>query len=77
VDQSMGSQGGMIYLRDDCPELVDLAPPLFSFLSALRGRATLGDAMIAVGFDEQELLEALAFLFRQGLVTGLSLRAPI
>jgi len=76
VDQSHGNEQGMILSRDDRVELQPLAPSLFSFLSELVGGSTLGDAMSLVGFDEHELLDALAFLFRQGLVCGLSLRAP-
>jgi len=76
VDQSTGNEQGMVLARDDGPELASLAPRLFSFLSALQSRATLGDAMTTAGFGEQELLEALAFLFRQGMVCGLSVRAP-
>ena len=33
--------------------------------------------MTTVGFDERELLDALAFLFQHDLVTGLSVRSPV
>jgi hypothetical protein len=75
VDQSLGGEQGMVLLRDDRPQIQPLAPPLFSFLSALHGRATLGDATTATGFDERELLDSLAFLFREELVSGLELRS--
>jgi hypothetical protein len=75
VDQSAGPEQGMTLLRDNGTEVRALAPRLFIFLSALHGRASLGDAMTSSGFDERELLDALAFAFREGLVTGLSLRA--
>jgi len=76
VDQSLGQEQGMILWRDDRLELQSLPPKLFSFLSALAKGTPLGDAMTFVGFDEHELLDALAFLFRQGLVCSLSVRAP-
>jgi len=76
VDQSLGGEQGMILWRDDRLELQSLPPKLFSFLSALAKGTPLGDAMTLAGFDEHELLDALAFLFRQGLVCSLSVRAP-
>lgn len=75
VDQSLGSEQGMTLWRDNGTQVSTLTARLFSFLSVLQGGATLGDAMTSSGFDEHELLDALAFVFREGLVTGLSLRA--
>jgi hypothetical protein len=76
VDQSVGAEAGMILSRYEAGEVQPLPPRLFSFISGLRDGATLGEAMTVVGFEEHELLEALAFLFRHGLVRGLSLRLP-
>lgn len=74
VDQSKGSEHVLILGRSESVELRPLAPPLFSYLSALAGGATLGDAMTAGGLDEAGLLSALQFTFTQGLVHGLSLQ---
>lgn len=75
VDQSAGSEQGMTRSGDNGTEVLSLEPRLFSFLFALGGGATLGDAMSASGFDERELLAALAFLFREQLVSEVSLGA--
>jgi hypothetical protein len=76
VDQSLGSEAGMILSGYDAREVQPLSPRLFSFLSALHDGATLGEAMTVVAFEEHELLDALAFMFRHGLVRALSLRLP-
>jgi hypothetical protein len=75
VDQSLGSERGMTRIRNDLPEVRALEPTLFSFLSALHGRASLGEAMGQAGLDEIELTDAMSFLFGEGLVTSISLRA--
>lgn len=73
VDQSKGSESMLILGRAESVEMRLLAPPLFSYLSALAGGATLGDAMTVGGLDESGLLSALQFSFAEGLVCGLSL----
>jgi hypothetical protein len=73
VDQSRGPECVLILGRTESVEMRLLAPPSFSYLSALEGGATLGDAMTAAGLDEAGLLSALQFSFTEGLVCGLSL----
>jgi len=73
VDQSLGEEHGMTLWRDGVTEVLSLGRRPFSFLSALHAGATLGDAMNASGFDERELLDALTFLFREKLVSGVRL----
>jgi hypothetical protein len=75
VDQSLGPECGMIRIRGEMPEVLALERRLFSFLSALHGGASLGEAMSHAGLDENALAHALAFLFSAGLVTSVSLRA--
>lgn len=74
VDQSAGAERIMILGRAESVEFRLLDAPLFSYLSALAGGATLGDAMSAGDLDEGGLLSALQFSFAEGLVRGLSLR---
>jgi hypothetical protein len=75
VDQSLGSESGMVRIRNDLPEVRGLEPGLFSFLAALHGGDSLGDAMGHAGLDENALTHAMALLFREELVTSISLRA--
>jgi hypothetical protein len=74
VDQSVGSEHGMVRWRNDMPEVRALEPRLFSFLSALQDGASLGEAMSQAGLDENALTNALAYLFGEGLVTSIRLR---
>jgi hypothetical protein len=74
VDQSKGSECILILGRSEAVEVRLLTPPLFSYLSALAGGATLAEAMTAGGLDEAGLLAALQFSFAEGLVCGLSLK---
>ena len=64
----------MILGRAESVEMRLLDAPLVSYLSAMAGGATLGDAMSAGGLDEGGLLSALRFSFAEGLVRGLSLQ---
>ena len=74
VDQSLGAETGMIRLRAQTLEVTRLEPRLHSYLYALAGGATLGDAIELSGFDETSLLGALGFVFREALVIAVSLR---
>ena len=74
VDQSAGDERVLILGRVETVDMRLLAPPLFSYLSALDRGATLGDAMTAAGLDEAGLLAALQFSFAEGLVSGVSLQ---
>jgi Putative DNA-binding domain len=76
ADQSLGSESGLVRMRYELPELLRLDPGLYSFLSALAGGSTLGEAMTRAALDGQALADALAFLFREGLVSSLALREP-
>ena len=75
VDQSLGSEQGMIHMRRESVEVRRLDPGLHCFLSALVGGAPLGDAVSAAEMDASALTHALAFVFNEGLVSSLSLRA--
>lgn len=74
VDQSLGSECGLIRQRREYAEVRPLDPSLFSFISALHGGASLGDAMTRANLEEGSLTDALAFLFNEGLVCSVSLR---
>ena len=73
VDQSLGSERGMTLARADGVEVARLAPDLFSYLSALHGGATLGEAMVRAGLDGPRLTQVLGYSFGEQLVTGVSL----
>jgi hypothetical protein len=73
MDQSLGSEAGLVRARHDAPEVRRLEPGLFSYLSALHGGASLGAAMTTAALDGRALTDALAFVFREGLVCSLSL----
>ena len=73
VDQSLGKQQGMVLSRHDHVEIRRLDPGLFSFLWALAGGAPLGNAMTTAALDGRALTDALAFVFREGLVCSLTL----
>ena len=74
VNQSLGSECGMIHLRREYPEVHPLDRRLFSYLFALLEGANLGDAMTRANLDEGALTEALAFIFNEGLVCSVALR---
>lgn len=74
VDQSLGSESGMIHIRRDYAEVRQVDPWLFSYLSALADGSSLGEAMTHV-VDEGALTQALAFVFNEGLVCSVSLPA--
>jgi len=76
VDQSIGSEQGMIRIRGECLEVQRLEPGLFSFLSTLAGGAPLGDAVSFAEMDATALTNALAFLFNEGLVRSVAMRDP-
>jgi hypothetical protein len=72
VGQSKGSECGIARTRNDLPDVRALESGLFSFLSALHGGATLGEAMSQAGLAEKDLTHALAFVFGEGLATSIS-----
>jgi hypothetical protein len=72
MDQSIGSEAGMVLCRDNGIEVRELPARLFSFLFALHRGATLSDAMTLAAFDEHELTNALTFVFREGLATSIA-----
>ena len=73
VDQSHGSEKGMIRIRHDSIEVRKLDPAAFSFISALASGSTLGDAMTSASLDARALTTILAFLFGEGIVSSLTL----
>ena len=72
ADQSLASECGMVHVRHDTVFIRALAPPVFSFLSALARGQTLGDAMTRAALDEAALTQALHFVFSEGLVSSLT-----
>jgi hypothetical protein len=74
VDQSLGSECGLVRARYDDAEVRVLEPRFFSYLSALAAGASLGDAMTIAGLDEQGLVSSLGFLFSENLVSAVSLK---
>jgi uncharacterized protein len=68
VDQSAGSECGLVRARIDGVEVRSLEPRLFSYLCALAAGAPLGDAITAAGLDQHELVKALGFVFSENLV---------
>jgi hypothetical protein len=68
VDQSQSGECGMVRARIDLLEVRPLDPRLFSYLSALAARAPLADAIGAAGLDQAGLVNALGFVFNEGLV---------
>jgi len=74
VDQSIGKEQGMVHSWHDLPRVRRLDPGTFSFLSALAASSSLGDAVAIAGLDGSALTDALARVFREGLVTSLTLR---
>jgi hypothetical protein len=68
VDQSLGGECGMVRARIDVLEVRALEPRLFSYLSALVAGAPLADAISAAGLDQAGLVNALGFVFTEGLV---------
>lgn len=75
VDQSLRNEQGVILGRDDSVVVVPLARSLFDFLVAIRADRTLGEAMSAAHLDEPGLLQALRFVFSEGLACGLDQRS--
>lgn len=73
VDQSMGSEQGMVRARAELPEVRPLDPPLFSFLCALQAGHPLGEAVARSSLDLGSLTQALEFVFSEGLVSSLTL----
>jgi hypothetical protein len=75
VDQSKGSESGLIRQRADSVEVRQTEPFVFTYLSALAAGAPLGDAITAAGLDQQGLVTALGFVFAENLVCSVSFNA--
>ena len=75
TDQSLSHECGMVHLRHDTVLVRPLAPPFFSYLSALAEGLTLGDAMTRAHLDEAALLQALRLVFSAGVVSSLGVNA--
>ena len=74
VDQSLGSEQGLVRGRFDAVEVSRLAPDAFSYLSALSAGATLGEAMAATKVEGTRLTEILGLIFASNLVSSLTPR---
>jgi hypothetical protein len=75
VDQSLGSEFGMVRPRAERVEVRLLEPRLFSYLSALAGGSTLGEAVTIAGLDQTNLLSAFGFLFSENLVRNVTVKS--
>jgi hypothetical protein len=73
VNQSLGSEQGMVRPRVDSPDVRPLDAPLVSFLCALQARHPLGESVARSSLDLGSLTQALEFVFSEGLVSSLSL----
>lgn len=73
VDQSVGSEYGMVLPRIDHVEVRHINERAFSFLSALQSGLPLGDAMTRSNLEAEVLAGELEFIFSQGLVNSLAL----
>lgn len=67
VEASAGKECYLVQAGHEQVVVTRLKEPLFAFLSALAGGASLGDAMSHGNLDERGLLEALQFVFANGL----------
>jgi len=72
VDQSLGSECGMVLARSDHTEVRHINERMFSFLSALQVGLALGDAMSRANLEVEALTGALEFVFAEGLVSSLT-----
>jgi hypothetical protein len=73
VDQTRGSEAGLVLIRHDVVEAQVLSRDLFSYLCAAAGGATLAEAMTGAALDAGRLAEVLGFMFSEGLVVSASL----
>jgi Putative DNA-binding domain len=72
VDQSIGSEQGMVLIRVQSLEVRPVEARLFSYLSAVAGGATVTESMAIADLDAVRLRECLRFLFEEKLVSGLA-----
>jgi hypothetical protein len=70
VDQSRGTECGMVRARADLLEVRLLEARLFSYLCALQAGTPLGEAVATAGLDQNALVSALSFVFNEGLVSS-------
>jgi len=77
VDQSLGGECGLIRIHGESLEVQPLPPHLFTYLYALDDGETLGEAMERSGLDEPGFLNALGFVFSEGLVTNVSVKSSM
>ncbi len=76
VDQSVGAELGMVFMRDDVLRVQLLDATRFSYLSALAEGASLGEAMSRAGMDEAGLLSGLQMLFGEQLACAVGRPGP-
>jgi hypothetical protein len=75
VDQSVGSEQGMVLARNDSVLILQLDRSRFDFLTAMLNGQSLGEAMTAAHLDEHALAHTLRFVFSEGLVCDLLQRS--
>jgi hypothetical protein len=71
VDQSLGSEQGLVRIHHQSIEIRKLPNDLYLFLSALQS-SSLGDAVAAAQADGPRLTELLGFAFANELVVSIS-----
>jgi hypothetical protein len=76
VDQSIGSEQGMVLNRHKSLEVRPLSTRLFAYLSAVAGGATLAESMAIADLDAEHLRECLRFLFEEKLVSAVASKTP-
>lgn len=74
VEQSLGTEQGLIRSRSNTVQVSRLTPDLHAFISQLHEGHSMAEAMTAAGLDESGLTAALAMLFEDGLVVDVSPR---
>jgi hypothetical protein len=75
VDQSLGSEQGLVYACDDGVVVRRVDRPLFQFLAAVLAGRSLGEATTSTALDEAGLRHSLGFIFSAGLVRELVQRS--
>jgi hypothetical protein len=72
VNQSVGSEQGMVLIRAQSLDVRLIEAYLFVYLSAVAGGATVTESMAIADLDADRLRECLRFLFEEKLVSGLA-----
>jgi hypothetical protein len=77
VDQYLPGECGLVRARADSVEVRRIEASLFTYLAALTAGAPLGEAVTNAGLDQETLVHALGFIFNEGLVCAVRVRAEV